>query len=243
LKSILIVVCVIFLTVFHINAAAAVDSESRENVYQQGLNVINEFYAPASANNFETKLDEYFDFDKIISKVQHLRKKGISGDALNLELTQDLQENVFGGLYRELSKILLNADLHKVNLKTTINSDFSIKLPVAVGIAFSTASAALLAGAFGVAGSLTAPSSFWAVVSAWSAGTSLGMAGAAASIASGYGVIFIGATVIGAGGSYVYGRYAARCKLMAARNAAKREILMLRTSLEKNWLDLSLKSE
>jgi len=30
---------------------------------------------------------------------------------------------------------------------------------------------------------------------------------------------------------------------MAARNAAKREILMLRTSLEKNWLDLSLKSE
>jgi len=175
-KSIFIIVCVIFLTVFHINTAAAVDRESHENAYRQGLNVINEFYAPASANNFETKLDEYFDLDKIISKIQHLRKKGISGDALNLELTQDLQENVFGGLYRELSKILLNADLHKVNLKTTINSDFSIKLPVAVGIAFSTVTAALLAGAFGVAGALTVPASFGAVMSVWSTGTSLGMA-------------------------------------------------------------------
>lgn len=237
-KSILIVVCVIFITGFSLQPCTANNDQEREAAYHRGMDVIDEFYRPASAKCFQSKVERYFDAVNIKSKVKAFQAQGMASDAINRELAADLKKYLFDDTVNELNAILNSTYRSGVNLKTPLREDVSITRPVTLGLAASAAAGALFSGIIGASAALTATApSLWSAVGAYWTGSSLGAAAAATSVVSGWGLIAVGATVVGAGVAYIYGQKELERQLQEARHAITQEIKILRPILEKRWFE------
>lgn len=233
-KSILIVVCVLFITGFSRQPCTANNDQEREITYRKGLDIIAEFYQPASPKSLQSKLEDYFDIAKIKSKIEILQSEGLSTDAQNQKLSDDLKTFIFKELDDGLAQML-----NTYKIKTPVKPKISIIRPVTIGLATSTMTAAIISSVLGASAALTATApSLWSAVGAYWTCSSLGAAAAATSVVSGWGLIAVGATVVGAGVAYICGQKELDQQLREARSAIAHEIIALRPIIEKAWFDL-----